>query len=66
MVQVRTGTSKSTKGHRDPALTWEVPAPLLEAGSGSVHQVTCISLITVEPCPSTYHASTALCYTLPP
>lgn len=40
IMQVRTGTSKSTKGHRDPALTWEVPAPLQEGSPTPAQQVT--------------------------
>ncbi len=28
MLQVRIGTHRGMKGHRDPALTWEVPQPL--------------------------------------
>lgn len=48
LVQVRTGTSKSTRGHRDPALTWEVPAPLHEASSGPAQKVTCLTLLAVQ------------------
>ena len=39
VMQVRTGTSKSTKGHRDPALTWDIPAPLQEGSFSPAQQV---------------------------
>lgn len=40
IMQVRTGTNRSMRGHRDPALTWDVPLPLQKASTGPPHQVT--------------------------
>ena len=34
VLQVRTGTNRSMKGHRDPALTWEVPPALQKVSIG--------------------------------
>lgn len=39
--QVRTGTTRSMKGHRDPALTWEVPPALQKV---SIRPVYCVPI----------------------